>query len=55
MMAILMLFPNSVMFGAISSNRENAAIPDEHREHGRVGDYSTVSEDVAIENLFERT
>ena len=39
----------------IESNRENAAIPDEYREHGRVGDYSSVSEDVAIENLFDRT
>ena len=39
----------------IESNRENAAIPDEHREHGRVGEYSSVSEDVAIENLFDRT
>lgn len=39
----------------IESNRENSVIPDEHREHGRPGGYSTVSEDVAIENLFERT
>ncbi len=39
----------------IESNRENAAMPDEHREHGRVGDYSTVSENVAIDDLFERT
>ena len=39
----------------IESNRENAAIPDEHREFGAVKDYSGVSEDVAIDNLFERT
>jgi len=38
----------------IENNRENAAMPDEHREHGRVGGYSTVSEDVAIDDLFER-
>lgn len=39
----------------IESNRENAAIPDGHREFGTVRDYSVVSEDVAIDNLFERT
>ena len=39
----------------IESNRENAAIPDEQREYSSVRDYSLVSEDVAIENLFERS
>jgi adenylate kinase family enzyme len=39
----------------IESNRENAAMSDDHREHGRTGNYSAESEDVAIDNLFERT
>lgn len=39
----------------IESNRENVAMPDDHYEHGKRGGYSTASENVAIDNLFERT
>ncbi len=39
----------------IEGNRESAAMPDDHRSHGRSKDYSSLSEDAAIENLFERT
>lgn len=39
----------------IESNRENAAMGDDHRSHRSIHDYSSISEDAAIDNLFERT
>ena len=38
----------------IESNRENAAMSDDERRHGSAGEYSSVNEDCAIDNLFER-